>query len=76
MECRAREMDQRLAEIAGHVAALSRVRKPTDAHRRGLRDMLTLLRGHNIDPAKGRRKDIKKMDSLAEDIADLAKTWP
>ncbi len=75
MECRAREMDQRLEELTTRVTALSGLRKPTDAHRRGLRDMLTLLRGHNVDPAKARRKDIKKMDSLAEDLADLAKAW-
>lgn len=73
MDCRAREMDQRLEEITAQVTTLSGLRKPTEAHRRGLRDMLTLLRSHKVNPAKGRRKDIKKMDSLAEDLADLAK---
>ena len=35
---------------------------------RDLRDMLALIRTLEIKPAKGRRKDLKKIDSVIEDL--------
>ena len=40
-----------------------------------LRDMLALLRNLPIKPAEGRRKDLKKVESVIEDLQSLAAKW-
>ncbi len=42
---------------------------------RDLRDMLTLLRHRQIKADKGRRKDLKKMESIVTDLAMLIENW-
>jgi type IV pilus biogenesis protein CpaD/CtpE len=42
---------------------------------RDLRDMLTLLGQRQIKPGKGRRKDLKKIESVVGDIAMLIENW-
>ena len=42
---------------------------------RDLRDMLTVLRSLEIKPDKGRRKDLKKIDSLVGDLSMLVEHW-
>ncbi|MGA8657668.1 MAG: hypothetical protein WB586_16105 [Chthoniobacterales bacterium] len=42
---------------------------------RDLRDMLTLCRTLDIKPEKGRRKDLKKIDSLIEELQLMVKNW-
>lgn len=49
--------------------------KLSAAKMRDLRDMLTLLRKFQIKPEKGRRKDLKKLDSLVGDLTLLIETW-
>lgn len=66
------------ADIAGlqeTVLKLSSKEKIPAAKLRDLRDMLTLLRGFSIKPEKGRRKDLKKIDSLLDDLALLLERW-
>ena len=43
---------------------------------RDLRDMLTLLRTVEVRPEKGRRKDLKKIDTLVGDLRLLIENWP
>lgn len=40
-----------------------------------LRDMLMLLRNFDIKPAKGRRRDLKKMESLVEELRTIVERW-
>ncbi len=40
-----------------------------------LRDMLTLLRTLQLKPAEGRRKDLKKVESVVADLRLLAAKW-
>ena len=40
-----------------------------------LRDMLTLLRTLEVKPEAGRRKDLKKIESLVEDLRLLSERW-
>ncbi len=40
-----------------------------------LRDMLTLLRTLEVKPEAGRRKDLKKIESLVEDLRVLSERW-
>ena len=42
---------------------------------RDLRDMLTLLRHRQLKPDKGRRKDLKKIESVVNDLAMLIENW-
>ena len=40
-----------------------------------LRDMLTLLRSLEIKPAKGKRRDLKKVELLMEELRMIADRW-
>ncbi len=40
-----------------------------------LRDMLTLLRTMQVKPAEGRRKDLKKIESVIQDLQLLCAKW-
>jgi hypothetical protein len=42
---------------------------------RDLRDMLTLLRNRQLKPDKGRRKDLKKIESVVNDLTMLIENW-
>lgn len=50
-------------------------KKVSSAKIRDLRDMLTLLRRSPIKPDKARRKDLKKIESLIEDLQMLSENW-
>ena len=70
-----RRLESGLESVREKVAALESDKKISDGRARDLRDMLTVLRSHKIDPEKGRRKDLKKIDSLVEDLAMLCERW-
>ena len=40
-----------------------------------LRDMLSLLRSLEIKPAKGRRRDLKKVETLLEELRRIVERW-
>ena len=40
-----------------------------------LRDMLMLLRGLELKPAKGRRRDLKKVESVVKELREIADRW-
>jgi hypothetical protein len=42
---------------------------------RDLRDMITLCRTLDLKPEKGRRKDLKKIDSLLEELHLMVQNW-
>lgn len=42
---------------------------------RDLRDMLTLCRTLELKPEKGRRKDLKKIDTLVEELHLMIQNW-
>lgn len=69
-------------QIEGEIAVLvemvkgdaeSRKRPAGRVH--DLRDMLSLLRGLEIKPAKGRRRDLKKVESLLEELRRIVDRW-
>ena len=37
--------------------------------------MLTLLRNSGVKPEKGRRKDLKKLDSISDDLTMMVENW-
>jgi hypothetical protein len=40
-----------------------------------LRDMLMLLRSLEVKPAKGKRRDLKKVENLVEELRTIADRW-
>lgn len=71
----ANRMNARLDEIQAKIEGLAKKKKTSPAHLRDLRDMLTILRNNNVKPEKARRKDIKKIDEISEDLAMLTESW-
>ncbi len=49
--------------------------RPTRAQTHSLREMLGLIRQLSIRPEKGRRKDMKKIDSLISELRLLIDDW-
>jgi hypothetical protein len=58
-------------QLAQTVAALQASKAPEDLPRERLhqlRDLTTLVRKRKVKPEKGRRKDLRKIDSLITDV--------
>ncbi|MDB6150304.1 MAG: hypothetical protein JWQ44_1752 [Chthoniobacter sp.] len=70
------QVEADLAQLQIAVAAESDSKKKLPASRVvDLRDMLMLLRSFDIKPAKGRRRDLKKIEGLVEDLRDIVDRW-
>ncbi len=46
-----------------------------EAQTRDLRDITGLLRMLDVNPQKGRRRDLKKIEKTLEDALDIAQRW-
>ncbi len=67
------KLDQQIDSIKTEVDAM---RTETDISKiRDIRDMGTLIGHADIKPAKARRKDLKKLDSITEDLLMVIKSW-
>jgi hypothetical protein len=65
-----------IAQIQIVIAAETDSKKKFGASRvADLRDMLMLLRSFEIKPARGRRRDLKKVEALVKDLRDIADRW-
>lgn len=74
METYAARIDGELSRISEAVKGANGQKIP-GAKLRDLRDMLTVLRHAQVKADKGRRKDLKKIDSLVGDLAMLIENW-
>lgn len=68
-------LDQELMAIGERVEKQTAEPKVSTTKLRDMRDMLTLLRTAEIKSKKGRRKDIKKIDSMIGDLTMLTEKW-
>lgn len=75
-------MGRYLARIEGEIARLvSLLGAEKDTKRvpqervHDLRDMLLLLRGLDLKPAKGRRRDLKKIENTLDELLRIAERW-
>ncbi|CAN5666836.1 hypothetical protein BH09VER1_BH09VER1_01180 [soil metagenome] len=68
-------LDQELAGIAELMEKVSLAPKIPTGKLRDMREIITLLRHADIKSKKGRRKDIKKIDSIIGDLAMLTEKW-
>jgi len=68
-------LNEQIDTIKFRVEALGSGEDVPSGKNRDIRDMLTLLRNAGIKPEKGRRKDLKKLDSISEDLTMMVENW-
>lgn len=69
------KMDAELDAIRSRIETFDPADKSASGKMRDFRDMLTLLRHVDVKPGKGRRKDLKKLDSVIGDLELLVENW-
>jgi hypothetical protein len=68
-------VENQLTLIRETVIELTKNSNLPPAQIRDLRDMITLCRTLDLKPEKGRRKDLKKIDSLMEELRLMIQNW-
>jgi hypothetical protein len=71
----ATRIETQLLQVRETVLEQTKNPKLPPSHIRDLRDMITLCRTLDIKPEKGRRKDLKKFDTLVEELHALIQNW-
>jgi hypothetical protein len=70
-----REIESGLTQVVGSVAKAATSKSRSKDSARDLSEMLVLLRGLNVKPAKGRRRDLKRIESTVEDLREIVARW-
>ena len=68
-------LDAEIGEVQATVESQKGKTKAANAKLRDCRDMLTLLRSTELGGAKGRRKELKRIEGLLSDLAMLIEKW-
>jgi hypothetical protein len=72
----AAQIEAELTHLHEVVAADAASKKKLPGSRTSdLRDMLMMLRSLEIKPAKGRRRDLKKVEGLVEELRAIVDRW-
>ena len=71
----AKRIETQLAQAREHILAQTTDSKTQASRIRDLRDILTLCRTLDLKPDKGRRKDLKKIESALEEIQAMIQNW-
>ena len=72
----AAQIEAEIAHLHAAVQADAEAKKKLPASRvSDLRDMLMLLRSLEIKPTKGRRRDLKKVENLIEELRTILERW-
>jgi hypothetical protein len=69
------DIDGRLDAIKALVADLEAAGDIPPKKLRDIRDMLVILSHPRMKPEKGRLRDVKKMESIAEDLEMMVEGW-
>lgn len=69
------KLDERLDGVRARVEALGPADGIPAGKIRDVRDMLTLLHHADVKPEKGRRKDLKKLDAISDDLLMMSEHW-
>ncbi|MGB8356934.1 MAG: hypothetical protein WCD79_23760 [Chthoniobacteraceae bacterium] len=64
-----------IAQIRGAVTAEEKKKKLSSARLRDARDIITLVRTMDVKSEKGRRRDLKKIDLLIEELNRFVESW-
>jgi hypothetical protein len=68
-------IETQLAQVRDTVLEQVKNPNPQAAQIRDLRDMITLCRTLELKPDKGRRKDLKKVETLVEELHLMIRNW-
>ncbi|MBV9491579.1 MAG: hypothetical protein JO069_17955 [Verrucomicrobia bacterium] len=71
----AASVEESLQRVQTAVLSQQKVRKLSPEKTRDLRDMLALCRNLNLKPEKGRRKDLRKVEAVLEELRLLSQAW-
>jgi hypothetical protein len=72
----ATQIEADIAQLQIIVSAEAESRKKAPPSRvADLRDMLMLLRNFDIKPARGRRRDLKKVETMVADLREIVDRW-
>jgi hypothetical protein len=70
------QMEAEIAHLIAAVHADAESKKKLPGSRTSdLRDMLMLLRSLEVKPGKGRRRDLKKVENLIEELRTITERW-
>jgi hypothetical protein len=70
------QVEADIAQLQIVIAAETGSKKKFPASRVAeLRDMLMSLRNFDIKPARGRRRDLKKVESLVQELREAVERW-
>ena len=69
------KVESDIAAIADLVASEPAKKTASASRVADMRDMLMLLRALELKPAKGRRRDLKKVENILEELAHIAERW-
>lgn len=75
LDAYALRIDEELTAIRSKIEEVGGINGIPSSKIRDIRDMLTLLHNVDVKPEKGRRKDLKKLDSIANDLAMMVESW-
>jgi hypothetical protein len=75
MQVYSRRVEAQLTSLRDTVLKQTANPNPPPAQLRDLREMITLCRTLDLKPEKGRRKDLKKIDTLLDELQLLVKNW-
>jgi hypothetical protein len=64
-----------IEQIRDAVGAEEKKKKIPTAHMRDARDIITLVRTLDVKAEKGRRRDLKKIDLLVEELRRFVENW-
>jgi hypothetical protein len=69
-----KRIEQALGEVDAALVTLNG-KKAAREHAHNVRDILIVLRRVDIKAAKGRRRDLKRIESAVKDMRDLVEGW-
>ena len=64
-----------LERLRGEIAAKGTGPRLSAERVRDARDILTLIRTLDLKPVKGRRRDLKKIEGVVEEVQGIVKNW-
>ena len=68
-------VESEMAQIVALVSAESEKKLVPSERVKEMRDMLMLMRGIEIKTSKGRRRDLKRIESLVAELRAIAERW-
>lgn len=72
----ATQLESEIAHLHAVVLADGESKKKLPGNRvSDLRDMLMMLRSLEVKPTKGRRRDLKKVENLIEELRTIVERW-